>query len=204
MYKELKDSIRQYKPSETDIKNISNSFLKHKFIHKGDNLFGEKYEAWVYEYLKSWAFHCPDVSGFIIKGQNLKFDGRNGLNYDKNGQIIYNFEGRKVAEYDALFKYKDKIVFVESSVSELRSYFRNLEQKLIRKRKLLVEDFGTEEVYYIVITRPRKRSLTYRSLPHLILCTLKNPEFDLLEKTDRADCLNSKKYISLESIFSSF
>lgn len=186
------------------MENINNSFLEHNFIHRGNNLFGEMYEAWVYEYIKSWANYCPDVSSFVLKDPALKTDMGNGLNYDKNGQIIYISNGKKIAEYDALFIYKDKVVFVESSVSELRSYFRSLQDKLIKKRKLLVEEFGIEEVYYLVVTRPRKKSLTYRSLPHLILYTLKNPEFDLIEKTDRDYSLNSNKFVSLKSISSSF
>lgn len=203
MYKELRDKIKQYRPSEADLKSIINSFLDHNFVHSGDNLFGEMYEAWVYEYLRAWAYYCPEVTGFVIKNPISVSKCRNGMNYDKNGQIVYISEGRKIAEYDSIFKYKDKIVFVESSVSELRSYYRNLRDRIVEKRKLLVELLKTEEVYSLVVTRPKKRSLVYRSLPHLILFTLKNPEFYQLEKTGRVNNLKSEKYISLNSIFSS-
>lgn len=205
MYKELKKSIKDFTPSEVDKEDICNNFLSHNFIHQGGNLVGEMYEAWAYEYLKAWAFYCKDVNNFIIKGDSANSRKNSGLCYDKNGQIVYLKNGKKVAEYDGLFKYKDKIVFVESSVSELRSYFKNLESSLIRKRDLLAKLFNTDEVYYLVITRPKKRTLVYRSLPHLVLCTIKNPEFSDLEKTDRAnETFISEKYIYLDDFISSF
>ncbi len=200
MYKELNNSLKGYVPTDNELIEINNRFLEHRFIHSGDNLFGEKYEAWVYEYLKSWALNNIDVSSFIIKDSKFRSNSSNGLDYDKNGQIIYLKDGKKIAEYDGLFVYKDKIIFVESSVSELRNYYRKIEDKLIIKRDLLIKLFNTEEVYYLMITRPRKRSLVYRSLPHLILYKLKNPNFDTLNSDSRVSMLNDKKFIDLKSI----
>ncbi len=204
MFKELKNSIRAFNPCESDLEIISNNFLDHSFIHNGENLFGEMYEAWVYEYLKTWADRCDDVTDFVVKDSKLKTLTKTGLNYDKNGQIIYLKNNKKIAEYDGLFKYRDKIVFVESSVSENRSYFRKLEDRIVEKRILLVKLFNSEEVYYLVVTRPKKKSLTYRSLPHLILYTIKNPEFSELQKKDRVQKSNSDKYIDLNKSISSF
>lgn len=203
MYKELKASIKDYVPTESDIENIANNFLNHSFIHSGDNLLGEKYEAWVYEYLKLWASKCPDVSKFVIKTPSNTEPVQDGLGYDKNGQIVYFKKGKKIAEYDGLFIYKNRVVFVESSVSELRSYFSKLKERVVKKRELLVGLFNTEEVYYLVVTRPKKKSLAYRSLPHLVLYTLKNPNYSELSKTERVYKENSKN-ITLDLIFSSF
>lgn len=218
MYKELNNSIKGFIPTTIELEEITNRFLKHQFIHSGDNLFGEMYEAWVYEYLKSWAYNNSDVTSFVIKDGKFRCYNSNGLDYDKNGQILYLKDGKKIAEYDGLFIYKDKVIFVESSVSELRNYYRKIEDKLIIKRDLLVKLFDTEEVYYLMITRPKKRSLVYRSLPHLILYKLKNPDLDSIIDSSRDTCkykkpdiesfidsnqvsmLNDKKFIDLSSI----
>lgn len=200
MYKELNNSLKSYTPTNSELKQIKERFLKHRIIHHGDNVFGEMYENWVYEYLKSWAFNNSDVSSFIIKDNNTTCINSEGLNYDKNGQIIYLKNGKKIAEFDGLFIYRNKIVFVESSVSELRNYYRKMEDKLIVKRDLLTKLFNTEEVYYLIVTRPKKRSLVYRSLPHLILYKLKNPNFDTLKSDSRVSVLDDKKFIELKSI----
>lgn len=208
MYKELSDCLKKYSPLESELSQIESAFLSHSFIHSGGNLYGEKYEGWVYEYLKSWALSCDDVSSYILKLKPNDSSSINsdGLNYDKNGQIIFLKNGKKLAEYDGLFIFKGKIVFVESSVSELRSYFRNLEERLIKKRLLLTEHFNTEDVYYLVVTRPRKRSLVYRSLPNLILYKLKDPDFSIMDSSrasvESIDSLNPK-LVDLKSISSS-
>lgn len=201
MYKDLAHSLKTYAPSESDIQNITNRFLDHKFIHSGDNLFGEKYEAWVYEYLKQWSIDTVDVEGYVSK-ENFTSKSNKGLVNDKNGQILFMDNGQKVAEYDGLFIYKSKIVFVESSVSDLRQYFRKLEHRLIKKRQILVDLFNTEEVYYLVISRPKKRSIVYRSLPNLVLYKLKNPDFESLTISNPGLKLESPKLIGLESISS--
>lgn len=200
MYKDLNRSLKEFYPTDTELTNLSDRFMNHEFIHKGDNIFGEMYEAWVYEYLKSWAIANPEVSQFVIKKSFSNREYSNGLNYDKNGQIIYYQNGKKAAEYDGLFIYKDKIVFVESSVSELRSYYRRLEDKLVTKRQLLVDLFKTDEVYYLVVTRPKKRSLAYRSLPYLVLYKLKDPDFTVMVKNDRVLFKPNPKLVDLESI----
>lgn len=205
MYKELNNCLKSYIPTNEELTCINDRFLSHKFIHSGDNLFGEKYEAWVYEYLKSWALQTSDVSSFIIKNSKLKSNKTDGLDYDKNGQIIYLKGSKKLAEFDGLFFYKDKVVFVESSVSELRQYYRRIEDKLLVKRDLLMNLFNTEEVYYLMITRPKKRSLVYRSLPNLILYKLKNPVFETLKSSNQVSYIKDDKFIDLNSIsFSSF
>ena len=174
MYKELASTLKSFIPTSEELDALLVNYNKHSFIHSGDNLFGEKYEAWVYEYLKLWANNCSDVSDFMIKDSSLKISTPvNGLTYDKNGQIIFMDSGKKVAEFDGIFKYKDRVVFVESSVSELRSYYRRLEGKIEFKRNLLVDYFNTEEVYLLLVTRPKKKSMVYRSNPHLVLYSLK-------------------------------
>lgn len=192
MYKELSSDLKSYTPTDLELEYITDNFLKHSFKFSGNNLFGEMYEAWVYEYLKAWAISNPLVTTYVSKNKTGKTGLYNGLDYDKNGQIIYLKDGRKAAEYDGLFIYNGKVVIVESSVSELRSYYRNIEDKLILKRELLVSYFNTEEVYYLMVTRPGKKSLVYRSLPHLILYKLKNPVFDTLKGSTRV-------YSSLDS-----
>jgi len=149
LYKELASTLKSFIPTSEELDALLVNYNKHSFIHSGDNLFGEKYEAWVYEYLKLWANNCSDVSDFMIK------------------------DSKKVAEFDGIFKYKDRVVFVESSVSELRSYYRRLEGKIEFKRNLLVDYFNTEEVYLLLVTRPKKKSMVYRSNPHLVLYSLK-------------------------------
>lgn len=204
MYKELNNSIKGYVPTSSDWDRIVDRFLSHNFIHRGDNLFGEMYEAWVYEYFKSWAYQNQDVSTYIIKDCSFKSSSGNGLNYDKNGQIIFLKDGKKLAEYDGLFIYRNRVVFIESSVSELRSYYRKIEDRLIIKRALLVDHFKTEEVYYLMVTRPKKRTLVYRSLPHLVLYKLKNPDFESLKISSRVSNLLSSKFKDLTSFSSSF
>ena len=195
MYKDLANSLKSFSPLNMD--KIINRFFEHNFVHKGDNLFGEMYEAWVYEYLMEWACNTTEVASFVLKTPNKEhYSSSEGLSNDKNGQIVYYQKSIKVAEFDGIFTYKGKIVFVESSVSTLRQYFRKLEDKLINKRELLVKHFGTEEIYYLVITRPKKRSIIYRSLPHLILYKLKSPDFGLLTQSDQAlipDCPKLKE-----------
>ncbi|MGL1892394.1 MAG: hypothetical protein OCD02_12270 [Spirochaetaceae bacterium] len=204
MYKDLSSSLKTFSPSELETAQIVNNFLNHNFIHSGDNLHGEEYEAWIYEYLKSWAVQNSDVSKFLIKDGSKKIvSNKDGLNFDKNGQIVYFKAGIKVAEYDCLFVYKGKIIFVECSVSDLRSYYRRLEDKIIVKRNYLVDLYNTEEVYYLVVTKPKKRSITYRSLPHLVLYKLKNPEFSTLKKTDQVFNTKSEKLVTISSFSSS-
>lgn len=207
MYKELNDSIKKYSPSGPELENIRNRFLAHSFIHCGDNLYGEMYEAWVYEFLKSWALVCDDVSFFVRKVGTPQGDLVNGLTYDKNGQIIFYDNGLKVAEFDGLFIFKKRIVFVESSVSELRSYYRRLEDRLVKKRLLLSKFFNTDEVYSLVVTRPKKRSLVYRSLPNLVLYKLKDPDFSNMKVSrvsEESVLCNSPKLVDLDSISSLF
>jgi len=206
MYKDLNNSIKKFSPDKQELDLILSKFSSHVFSHKGDNLFGEKYEVWVYEYLKSWALQCDDVTSFVVKDKSEELKGSNQLCYDKNGQIVYIEQGVKKAEYDGLFIYKNKIVFVESSVSELRKYFRNLEDRLKIKRDLLVDYFKTEEIYVLVVTRPKKRSLVYRSLPYLVLYKLKNPDFDNIQISDRVfeTIDNRSKLVDLNSISSFF
>ena len=208
MYKELSESIKKYSPSGPELENIRNRFLAHSFIHSGDNLYGEMYEAWVYEFLKSWALVCDDVSFFVNKvgvvPQGVLVDG---LDYDKNGQILFYEGGLKVAEFDGLFIFKNRIVFVESSISELRSYYRRLEDRLVKKRLLLSKFFNTAEVYSLVVTRPKKRSLVYRSLPHLVLYKLKDPDFSNMKVSrvsEESVLCNSPKLVDLDSISSLF
>lgn len=205
MYKELKDAIRKFTPGELERESIVNNFLSHSFKHTGNNLIGEMYEAWVYEYLKLWADRCEDVKRFVLKEPSSNIGLRDGLLCDNSRQIIYQKNGKKIAEFDGLFNYKGKVVFVESSVSDLRSYYKKLEDRIVKKRELLTKLFNTQEIYYLVVTRPKKRSLTYRSLPHLVLWTLKNPNYFELTKTDRVvSMLNSSKFIKLDPTSSFF
>lgn len=203
MYKELKDEIKSFTSNKESLDRIVHGFLKHNFKFSGNNLFGEQYEAWVYEYLKEWAIHSDNVDLYI---EHKAFEGRRstqGLSYDRNGQIIYFDKGRRVAEYDGIFRYKGRYIFIESTVSELRSYFRKLEDRLILKRELLVGLLGTEEVYYLVVTRPGKKTLPYRSLPHLVLYKCKNPDFDSLTEPVRVNQIDSQKIVDLDIISSS-
>lgn len=202
MFKELKDSISEYNPGEDELDSILHRVKKSSLVHSGENRIGEIYETWVYEYLKSWAVQCQDVKSFLLKEEFQKT--YNGLSYDKNCQIVFYKNGRKVAEYDSLFIYKDKVVFVESSISDLRSYYRKLEDRLIIKRQYLVDLFKTEEVYYLLVTRPKKRTIPYRSLPHLILYKLKNPDISEIDENIQALDLNSKKLTKLQDFISSF
>ncbi|MBN2617117.1 MAG: hypothetical protein JXR64_02255 [Spirochaetales bacterium] len=202
MYQELSSVLKKYTPAEEALDLINSGYSNHKFMHKGENLFGEQYETWVYEYLKQWALQCNDVTKYVLKNCKAKCLKTDGLTYDKNGQIVFIKNSVKLAEFDGLFFYKDKIVFIESSVSELRSYFRTLEDRVVSKRELLVEYFKTEEVYYLVVTRPRKKTLVYRSLPHLILYKIKNPDFSKIDRIDRVSTNKSDKLVMLDSIFS--
>lgn len=199
MYKELKDSIREYSPGEEELKSILSRVENSELIHKGQNRDGEIYENWVYNYLESWAVNCSEVSGYLLK---RPIPSDYPLCYDANGQIVYLENGKKLAEYDGLFIYKGRVVFVESSISDLRSYYKKLESRLVKKRELLVKLFNTEEVYYLLVTRPKKRTLPYRSLPHLILYKLKSPE--LTNVSNRASELNSSKLLDINSFISSF
>lgn len=199
MYKELRDSIKEFNPGEDELKDILSRVANSSLSHRGQNRDGEIYEKWVYEYLKSWALSCDSVKAYLNK---LPERSDYPLTYDTAGQIIYIKNGKKLAEYDGLFIYRDKVVFVESSISDLRSYFKNLEKRLIEKRKLLVDLFKTEEVYYLLVTRPKKRTLVYRSLPNLILYKLKSP--DLTIANSRASDLKSSKLLTANRFISSF
>ena len=108
MFKEIKSSIKNYLNSNNDNELIVNGFLEHSFIYSGDNKAGEMYEAWVYEYLKQWALQCDNVEAYIKKEICNKVS--NGLGFDKNSQLIYMEKGKKLAEFDGLFLYKDNII----------------------------------------------------------------------------------------------
>ena len=69
MYKQLNCSIKEFLPTKMDFEQITNMFLEHNFVHSGQNLFGEQYEAWVYEYLKAWALNCKEVSAYVLKNR---------------------------------------------------------------------------------------------------------------------------------------
>jgi len=176
VYKELNNLLKSYNPTQEEIDQIFSRFNSHSFSHSGDNQIGEEYEVWVYEYLKQWAIQEKSVSAYVAKSGKFRNKNTDSFNYDNKGQLIYLKKGKRIAEFDGLFIYKNKVIFVESSVSELRSYFKKLEERLKQKHDLLVEYFKTEEVYYLLVTRPRKKSLVYRSLPNLVLYKLKTPE----------------------------
>ena len=173
MYSILAKELKSFTPTKDQWEEIRKNFNRHNYIHSGDNLFGEEYEVLVYEYLKIWANSCKDVSYFMTKDPANVARSR-GLINDKNGQIIFIDGGKKLAEFDGIFRYKNKVVFVESSVSELRSYYRRLESKIEFKRKLLVDYYKTEEVYFLLVTRPKKKSMVYRSNPYLVLFNLQS------------------------------
>lgn len=202
MYKELKNSLKEFSLEEDELNSVLFRVKQSPTVHLGQNRDGEIYESWVYEYLKSWAVKCPEVKSFLIK-KKIK-SSSDGLNYDKNGQIVFYKNGRKSAEYDGMFIYKNKIVFLESSISDLRSYYRRLEDRLIVKRQYLVDLFKTEEVYYLLVTRPKKRTIPYRSLPHLILYNLKSPDLNSVNENIQALELNSEKLMKLTEFISSF
>lgn len=175
MYKILRTDIKSFIPRDSELELIRENTVLHSYSHTGDNSLGEVFEVWVYNWLLCWAQHNSCVSLFTLK--DSLYSGRRiqGLGYDNQGQIIISKEGRKLAEYDGLFVYKGCVIFVETSVSENRKYFRSLEQKLEKKRNLLKEVFKTEEIYCLMVTRPGKKSIKYRLLPFLVNLTLSLP-----------------------------
>lgn len=202
MFKELKDAIKEFSPNQDEIDSALLRVKNYNTVHLGENLEGEIYEAWVYEYLKAWAVKCPSVTSFLLKGVGAT--NSDNLGFDKNGQIIFYKNGKKAAEYDGLFIYNNHIVFIEASISDLRSYYRKLEERLITKRQYLVDFFGTENVSYLLVTRPKKRTIPYRSLPDLILYKLKSPDLSNIVDSDQASILESPKLKGMEDFISSF
>jgi hypothetical protein len=203
VYKTLRDDLNQFKPDDQKLLEIAHRVYSSDYVHKGANREGEEYENWVYENLKEWAINNPMVQGFLLKKVGKKTGVNNGLGFDQNSQIIFYENGRKAAEYDGMFIYNNKLVIVESSISELRKYYRDLESRLEIKRELLVDFFCNTEIYSLLVTRPRKKTLPYRVLDYLVNYKLKNPEISI-ENPGVYMELDNPKLMGLEDFISRF
>jgi len=165
---EILDSLRKSLPSIITVEDFKDKIIKHRYITINyfnklktshdkynwakKNVMGELYEALVSEALFDWAKNINDVNQFVLKNPYVKTkQAENGFGYDQQKITLFG-DANPLAEFDALFQYKDKWVFVEITITTLRKNIKEFLQDVARKRKILKLIFNCDEIYSLLIT----------------------------------------------------
>ncbi len=164
----LMKSIKKSVPKKICVENYKERIINHgyhtvKFLKKLSsehrlynwalsNVKGELYEAFISEVLLDWARNNNDVNNFILKDPYVKTNEvENGFGYDRRRITLYG-DSDPLAEFDAMFKYKRKLFFVEITTTTKRENIKKFLQNIARKRKILKLVFNSEDVYSLIIT----------------------------------------------------
>ncbi|MCE7744258.1 MAG: hypothetical protein GPJ52_03875 [Candidatus Heimdallarchaeota archaeon] len=166
--KVLLTSLRKSLPNKVSVKDFRDKIVKHgyqnvNFFNKINsdhrnyswakrNLEGELYEAQISEVLLDWAKRIKNANQFVMKDPYVKTNEvDNGFGYDKRRITLFG-DGDPLAEFDALFQYKNKWFFVEITSTTNRKNLKSFLQDIARKRKILKLVFNCKEVYSLIVT----------------------------------------------------
>jgi len=164
----LLKSLKKTLPNKVVVDNFKEKIVNHRYhtikyfgkINSKHRLYdwakrnvkGELFEALISEVLLDWAKKSDDVNQFVLKDPYVKnHEVKNGFGYDKRKITLFG-DGDPLAEFDALFQYKDKWFFVEITTTTNRINLRSFIQDIARKRKILKLVFNCEEVYSLIVT----------------------------------------------------
>jgi len=148
---EFKDKIVNHKFHTTKFfKKIDSTHENYSWAKR--NVEGELFEALISEVLFEWAKTTNDVNKFVLKNPYAGTkEVENGFGYDRRRITLFG-DGDPIAEFDALFQFKDKWFFVEVTTTTLRYSLKEFLEDVARKRKILKHIFNTEEVYSLLVT----------------------------------------------------
>lgn len=143
---------------------------EHKnYHHNIANIKGQIYEAYIYETLYNWVKDNNRISKFVLKGPYVKSEKiSTGFGYDHNRLVYFSFD-EQLAEFDGLFFFDNKPVFIEITTSTSGSIIvRKFVDDIKKKAKLLKELLNEDDVYSLVITPKKINSPRFKKLKNCI------------------------------------
>jgi len=177
---------------------IKKTNKEHKnYHHNLANLKGQIYEAYICEILYNLAKDNERINKIVLKGPYVKQkEILTGFGYDKNRIIYFSFD-EQIAEFDELFFFNGKLVFVEITTTTSGSIImKNFVNDIKKKTKLLMELFDFEEVYSLVVTPKKINSLKFKELSNCVNWVIPN-----VKKIDHLISKLSKKNQSIKIVY---
>ena len=120
---------------------------------------GEVFEIFAYERLVRYVKNHPAVEKFIAKIPGTKPGERSHamLMLNRKGQIVYRVRNRDLGEFDTLIFTKDRLYFVEMT---LTSSVTDLKKRLPKKRALLQLLFPKYDVHALLVVNEKAMGTT--------------------------------------------